>query len=260
MWHNDMTAHSVPRHKTRGETPAVFTLPFVLLIVLVAAATAFVSYVLWPTWKGASMALAAPEIPITVAGVVFDVPPAAIRAAVQRQPGPHERIDLAFLWPSLLPPQLDGNAVNQPTVQHENAGAAPLTASEPLFVTIAALGTVLPPAQRLRTIYPQYVEAQAAAGPDGLAILPFRAGTPYEGEDLIYLAAAPDQFFTRCTRQTGVVPGTCIHERTIDAAEITLRYPRQWLDDWRGVVAGFDRLMTQLHPQNEGGLRTTDDR
>ena len=118
-----------------------------------------------------------------------------------------------------------------------------------MFVTIAGLGAVLAPAERLRTIYPRYIEAQATAGPDGLAILPFRAGTPYEGEDLIYLADKPEQFFARCTRPVRTVPGTCIHERLVGAAEITLRFPRQWLQDWRSVAAGFDRLIAQLHAE-----------
>ena len=43
--------------------------------------------------------------------------------------------------------------------------------------------------------------------------------------------------------------GTCLHERLIDPAEITLRFPSAWLDDWRGVAAGADRLLAQLHPQ-----------
>ena len=123
--------------------------------------------------------------------------------------------------------------------------------SERLFVTIAGLGAVLAPAERLRTIYPRYVEVEANAGPDGLAILPFRAGTPYEGEDLVYLAGNPEQFFARCTRQVRGLRGSCLHERLIDAAAITLRFPRAWLDDWRGVAAGFDRLMAQLHPQSK---------
>ena len=118
-----------------------------------------------------------------------------------------------------------------------------------LFVTIAGLGSMLPPAERLRTIYPRYIETQASAGPDGLAIVPFRAGTPYEGEDLVYVGTTPEQFFARCTRQVGTVRGTCLHERQIDTAEVTLRFPRNWLDDWRGVATGADRLMAQLHPQ-----------
>ena len=234
-----MTA--VPRRQIRRKARSVLLLPLALLVVLVLAAASFVSYVLWPTWPSAPIALDAPAVPITVAGALFEVPPAAIRAAVQRHPGPHERIDLAFLWPSLKPPQpdtktdakplatMESNAAAAPAAPAAAAAAAPANASGRLFVTIAALGAVLPPAERLRNIYPRYVEAQATAGPDGLAILPFRAGTPYEGEDLIYLAADPEQFFARCTRQLGAVPGTCIHERALAAAEITLRFPREWL-------------------------------
>jgi hypothetical protein len=245
-----MTAHALPRRITHHKARSVLMLPVTFLALLVVAAGIFVSFVLWPTWPNAPVALDAPAIPITVAGVLFDVPPAAIRTAVQRHPGPHERIDLAFLWPSLTPPPADAKAANQPAVGLESdTAAAPADASERLFVSIAALGAVLPPTERLRIIYPRYVEAQATAGSDGLAILPFRAGTPYEGEDLVYLAANPEQFFARCTRQAGAVPGTCIHERLLDAAEITLRFPHVWLGVWRDVDAGFDRLIAQLHPQ-----------
>jgi hypothetical protein len=167
---------------------------------------------------------------------------------VQRRPGQQERIDLVFEWPSLTPPQPDNKPDGKP-VDPENAAAA--RADARLFVTIAGLGPVLPPLERLRTIYPRYIESQAAAGPDGLAILPFRAGTPYENEDLVYLGSNPEQFFARCTRPGRAVPGTCIAERALDAAEITFRFPRDWLDDWRNVASGFDRLVVQLHPQGQ---------
>ncbi|HWX71616.1 MAG TPA: hypothetical protein VNY79_03865 [Xanthobacteraceae bacterium] len=221
--------------------------PFVTLVVL-GGVGAFVAYMLWPTWPNAPIAVDAPAIPITVAGVLFNVPPAAIRAKVLRHPGTHERIDLAFLWPSLTPPPADAKADKPAAKAEQDAAAPPANASDRLFVTIAALGAVLAPAERLRSIYPRYVEAQATAGPDGLAFLPFRAGTPYQGEDLVYLGEQPEQFFARCTRPNGPVRGTCIHERSLDAAEITLRFPREWLEDWRGLAAGFDRLLAQLHP------------
>lgn len=247
-----MTARAISRPTMRAmrlRAWNVLMLPLALLMLPALAVGALVSYLLWPTWKNTPAAVGAPEVPITVAGVAFNVPAGAIRAAVQRQPGPHERIDLVFLWPSFTPPQTEAKATDWPAVERDDDdAAAPANANEPLFVTIAGLGAVLQPAQRLRIIYPQYTETQATTGPDGLAVLPFRAGTPYDGEDLIYPAADPVQFFARCTRQAGVVPGTCIHERTIDAAEITLRFPRQWLDHWRNVAAGFDQLMAQLHP------------
>src|ERR1700722_18775387 len=245
-----MTAHVLPQRNIRRPARGRLMLPFACLALLVLAAGIVVSYMLWPTWPSGPIPLNAPAMPITVANVLFDVPPAAIRAAVQRRPGPHERADLAFLWPSLTPPQPDAKGTDQAaTGNDDDAAAKPVDVTGRLFVTIAGLGSVLPPADRLRTIYPRYIEAQAAAGPDGLAIVPFRAGTPYDGEDLVYVRTPPEQFFARCTRQVGTVRGTCLYERLIDTAEVTLRFPRSWLEDWRGVAAGVDRLMAQLHPQ-----------
>lgn len=245
-----MTAHVLPQRNIRRTARGRLMLPFAGLAVLVLGAGIFVSFVLWPTWPSTPVPLNAPAMPITVANVLFDVPPAAIRAAVQRHPGPHERVDLAFLWPTLKPPQPDGKGADQPAAEIDgDAAAKSVDTTQRLFATIAGLGSVLPPAERLRTIYPRYIEAQASAGPDGLAIVPFRAGTPYDGEDLVYVGTTPEQFFARCTRQVGVVRGTCMYERQIDTAEVTLRFPRAWLEDWRGVAAGADRLMAQLHPQ-----------
>jgi len=232
------------RKKIRRRRRGLLALPFVLIAAAVIAGAAFVAYMLWPRWPSAPVSPDAPALPITVAGVLFNVPPAAIRVPVQRQPGPHDRVDLIFLWPSLLPPP--------PTKRTNGEGpraGAPAAASDRLFVTIAGSGLMLAPVERLKSIYPRYVEAQAAPGPEGLAILPFRAGTPYHGEDLIYVMAQPEQFFARCTRAgAGATPGTCIHERRIDTADVTLRFPRDWLEDWRAAVVGFDRLVAQLHP------------
>jgi len=247
-----MTAHVLPQRNIRRTKRGVLMLPIAGLAVLVLGAGIFVSSALWPTWPSGPVPLNAPAMPITVANVLFDVPPAAIRAAVQRHPGPHERVDLAFMWPSLKPPQPDAQGADRAAAEAEIDGdpaMTPVDTTQRLFVTIAGLGSVLPPAERLRTIYPRYIEAQAAAGPNGLAVVAFRAGTPYDGEDLVYVGTNPEQFFARCTRQVGTVRGTCLYERLIDTAEVTLRFPRTWLEDWRGVAAGADRLMAQLHPQ-----------
>ena len=53
--------------------------PLLVLIGLMLAAVAYIVYILWPRWPGIPVALDAPEIPITIAGVTFDVPPTAIR-------------------------------------------------------------------------------------------------------------------------------------------------------------------------------------
>lgn len=254
---NRMTAHAAlsQNRKTRRKAGGFLLLPFALFAAPLLLAASFVAYVLWPTWPRAPIALDAPALPITVAGTLFEVPPAAIRVAAQRHAGPQERIDLAFLWPSLRPPPggksegapIEGIDGTGPSASGATPGRA--DADGRLFATIAPLGQLLPPAERLRSIYPRYADAQAAPGADGLAVLPFRAGTPYEGEDLIYFADNPDRFYARCTRDSGVMPGSCIQERMLGDADMTLRFPRDWLDNWQGVSAGFDRLIAQLQPQ-----------
>jgi hypothetical protein len=243
-----MRAHAVVKARRRKALIPVFTWPFACLVLAVAAAAAFISDVLWPSWPSVPVALDAPPIPITVAGALFEIPPAAIREAVQRHPGQHERIDLAFSWPALTAAAKARLRDNAPVTAENALAAASQAENDRLFVTIASLAGSLPPLERLRTIYPRYVAAQAATGPDGLAILPFRGGTPYEAEDLVYAANNPEQFFARCTRQVGAIAGTCISERALDGAQISVRFPRDWLNDWRNVAAGFNRLVVQLHP------------
>jgi hypothetical protein len=253
-----MTVDAVPQPGSRHQAPATrnkqrlraFTVPVAGSILLGAAAVSIVSYLLWPTWPSTPADIDAPSIPVTVAGVLFNVPPRAIREKVQRHPGQQDRIDLAFEWPSLAPPQADVVDREQPLSPENAAAAATAAAEKRFFVTIAPLGAVLPPVERLRTIYPRYIETQAAAGADGLAILPFRAGTPYESEDLVYLATSPEQFFARCTRPGHAVPGICLQERSIGPDVVTIRFPRDWLSDWRNVSSGFDRLVAQMHPGN----------
>jgi hypothetical protein len=40
----------------------------------------------------------------------------------------------------------------------------------------------------------------------------------------------------------------CLHERRIGGADVTLRFPREWLSDWRAVADGLDRLIAGFRP------------
>jgi hypothetical protein len=229
-----------PPRGTRGP----LTLPLAVLTAVVLLAFVFIGYVLWPRWPGPPIGRDAPPLPITVAGVVFNVPPAAIRVPVQRRPGAHDRVDLAFVWPSLEPP--DPNA--KPPAPAPGQVPVPAQGFERIFVTIAGAGDTLPPEERVVTIYPRYAAAEATAGPGDLTTLAFRDGTPYQGEDLIYDAASPG-FLVRCTRNgAGPTPGTCLYEQRIDAADLVVRFPRDWLSDWRTVGSKIDRLVASLRP------------
>jgi hypothetical protein len=205
-----------------------------LITVAVGLTAAPIAYMLWPLPRPVSVD--APALPITIGGVAFNIPPAAIRVPMQRRPGAQGRVDLGFLWPSLMPP--DPNAKPAPT---EAARIA-----DRIFVTIAATDGTLPPLERLKTIYPRYTETAPLASPAGLTAYAFRVKTPYQGEDLIYDHTSPEKFLLRCSRKLGATPGTCLHERRIGDADITVRFPRDWLADWRGVADGIERLMARL--------------
>ncbi|HEY6259646.1 MAG TPA: hypothetical protein VIY51_28045 [Xanthobacteraceae bacterium] len=215
--------------------------PLLLLTTLIFAAVAYIVYVLWPRWPADPVALGAPQLPITIAGVAFNVPPAAIRVGVQRRPGALDRVDLAFLWPSLKP-------ADQPA-KPPAPTAPPARTLDRLFITIAAAGNAMAPAERVRTIYPRYASMEPTSGPSGLAVLAFREGTPYQGEDLIYDAATPENFLVRCSRNgAGATPGTCLWEERIERADIVVRFPRDWLADWRSIASDIDRLIKNLRP------------
>lgn len=99
------------------------------------------------------------------------------------------------------------------------------------------------PEVRLRTIYPRYIDQPASTVQDGLTQRPFRDGSAYSNEDL-FLGAAPE-LVARCTRD-GVTPGMCLSERRIGGADLTFRFPRDWLAQWRDVGHAMDRLTAQL--------------
>jgi hypothetical protein len=161
----------------------------------------------------------------------------AIRMKIQRHSGPQERVDLSFAFPSLEAPDLPRH-VSAATMEDV---VQPI---ERIFLSIAAHHDTLAPDTRVRTIYPRYLEQASTPGPDGLTMRAFRDGTPYSNEDL-FLASTPN-LTARCTRD-GATPGMCLSERRIDGADLTFRFPRSWLSQWRDVADAMDRLTLQLH-------------
>src|SRR5260221_420330 len=150
----------------------------------------------------------------------------AIRMKIQRPSGPQERVDLAFAFPSLEPPDLP---------KHVSADAIEETLQpiDRIFLSIAAHHDSLAPDTRVRTIYPRYLEQASAPGQDGLTRRAYRDGTPYSNEDLFF--ANTPNLNARCTRD-GATPGMCLSERRIDGADLTFRFPRSWLARWREVA------------------------
>jgi hypothetical protein len=211
-------------------------IPIVLGCAVTAGAITLVAYLLWPTW-GSDPAGSPERLPVSVGATLFNVPTAAIRMKIQRHSGPQERVDLSYAYPSLETPELPRHA-SADVVEEA------MQAIDRIFLSIAAHHDTLAPDTRVRTIYPRYLEQASTPGQDGLTMRAFRDGTPYGNEDLFF-ADSPG-LTARCTRD-GTTPGMCLSERRIDGADLTFRFPRSWLSQWRNVATAMDRLTVQLH-------------
>jgi hypothetical protein len=203
--------------------------------VIGAIAVGVVCYLLWPTWT-ASGANGPQRLPVSVGNTLFNLPTASVRMNVQRHSGAQERIDLAFTFPSLAP-GIETRHVSADTVER-----TPQTI-DVIFLSIAAHNGALAPEERARTIYPRYAETTASTS-DGLARRAFRDASPYANEDL-FVATAP-ALVARCSRD-GETPGMCLSERRIDGADLTFRFPRAWLGDWRGIAGAMQRIIDDIY-------------
>ena len=153
-----------------------------------------------------------------------------------RHSGPQEQVDLSFAYPSL-------DAAGAPKHASAETTEAAIQPIDRIFLSISAHHDTLAPDVRVRTIYPRYLEKVSSQGDDGLTARAFRDGTPYSNEDL-FAASAP-AMAARCTRDAAT-PGMCLSERRIDGADLTFRFPKSWLSQWRDVAGAMDRLTAQL--------------
>lgn len=230
-----MTVLSTISHRGRRAFAHAHLVPILLGGAFAAAALAFVAYLLWPTWTAQSAGLP-DRLPVSVGGALFNVPTASIRMKIQRHSGPQERVDLSFLYPSLEAPE----APRHVTAETVEQAIQPI---DRIFLSIAAHHDTLAPDVRARTIYPRYLGPAAGPAEDGLTVRPFRGDSPYGSEDLV-LADDP-ALIARCTRD-GATPGMCLSDRRIDGADLTFRFPRSWLAQWRELAGAMDKLTAQL--------------
>lgn len=237
-----MTLLSTAQHIARDtrKDPRSHVILIIVAATVAAGAIGLVAYLLWPTW-GSGSANAPSRLPVSVGGTLFNVPPPAVRRKIQRHSGPQERVDLSFMFPSLEAPEVPKH-VSADTVEDK---VQPI---DRIFVSISAHHDSLAPDIRVRTIYPRYLEQASTPVDDALTMRAFRDGSPYANEDL-FAAGAPNLnapgLSARCTRDD-VTPGMCLSERRVDGADLTFRFPRSWLSQWRDVANAMNRLTAQL--------------
>ncbi len=224
-------------HRRRKGHSPLFA-PVIAFVTAGIVAAGYIGYVLWPRWPSTPVALQSPALPVVICATMFNIEPAAIRHPPQRKAGTQERVDLAYLWPSLTPPD--------PAAKTESG--KPADPNERMFLTITDGRDALPPAERVKTIYPRYLAQTTDAGPGGLMLRAFRDSTPYQGEDLIY-NTSDTGFAARCSRSGIGNSGMCLYEQRVGGADVTARFPRDWLGAKPDVETSLARLVARLHPE-----------
>ena len=187
------------------------------------------------------------RLPVSVGGTLFNVPTAAIRMKIQRHSGPQERVDLSFIFPSLEPPEApkhvsadtveEKRAADRPDLPVDRGASRHAGAGRARAHDLSALSRASLDAGRRRTDDARVSRRHALRNED------------------LFFASAPS-LNARCTRD-GATPGMCLSERRIDGADLTFRFPRSWLAQWRDVADAMDRLTAQLHgPRDRTSARS----
>lgn len=180
-----------------------------------------------------------PSLPRTTVTVAFgpatlDLPAAWLNLAARRTEQPVERLDLRM---SLK--DLEG--------EH---GAGTSKDATPVFVALLPQDGAIPPADRPTLLYARFLSADATAGAGGLIHRQFRAGTPYEGEELVLAPPDGRAFAARCAppvpaSETG---GTCLAELRFARMDAQVRFAPGLLPDWERLVGALKRRFDRASP------------
>ncbi|GJD49954.1 hypothetical protein OPKNFCMD_2690 [Methylobacterium crusticola] len=131
-----------------------------------------------------------------------------------------DRLDLAIPWGDLV-------GGSDPTRMRVTVTRAPETEAP------------LSPARR----YARFLTAETQPQPEGLMRRRFRAGTPFEGEDLYLAQADGSRFAARCA--TGSVPdpeAACLSEVRVGNLSLRLRFAADRLSSWSAALDGLERI------------------
>ena len=161
---------SYPPRRTGRHQRRHHVVPLIASCVIGACALAAIVYLLWPTWTFET-AGDPDRLPVTIGNTLFNVPTKSIRVKLQKRTGPQERVDLAFMYPSLTPPEAPKH-VTASTVDED------IQPIDRIFLSISAHHGALSPEERVRTIYPRYLDSGASNVADTLTVQAFRNGMP----------------------------------------------------------------------------------
>lgn len=154
-----------------------------------------------------------------------------------RDGGRLDRLDLAAFFPDFAPAG-DVGDVNGATDLAERFETL-------VFITIKPEDSDLDPADRPAKLYARFFETDEWSHPGGLLARAFQDGSPFEGQELYFVAPEGRDFAARCGRpdSSRKTPNACVYDFRLDGLDVELRFSAAILSEWQRLNAGARGLI-----------------
>ena len=114
-----------------------------------------------------------------------------------------------------------------------------------VFVTAKPSDSSLDPAERTTKLYQRFLDENSWSHPGGLVARAFVDGSPFEGDELYYVAPEGREFAARCRRPDPErkTPNTCIYDFRLGDLDVEMRFSAALLAEWAQLKAGATGLI-----------------
>jgi len=114
-----------------------------------------------------------------------------------------------------------------------------------VFIAVTPADPGLDPAERTARLYQRFLDDNSWSHPGGLVARAFVDGSPFEGDELFYVAPEGRDFAARCRRPdpSRKTPNTCIAVFRLGDLDVELRFAASLLSQWSALKEGARGLV-----------------
>jgi len=114
-----------------------------------------------------------------------------------------------------------------------------------VFIGLKPADPAIDPAERAARLYQRFLDENSWSHPGGLVARAFVDGSPFEGDELFYVAPEGREFAARCHRPDASrkTPNTCIADLRFGDLDVELRFAASLLSQWKALKEGARGLI-----------------
>jgi len=114
-----------------------------------------------------------------------------------------------------------------------------------VFIGLKPPDPEIDPAERTERLYQRFLDDNSWSHPGGLVARAFVDGSPFEGDELFYVAPEGREFAARCRRPdpSRKTPNTCIADVRFGDLDVELRFAASLLSQWKALKEGARGLI-----------------